>query len=175
MVPKRRSKSLSRCVTACKAAMSVAEVHALMDMHAAGPISQRDLAAGLCLEKSTVSRMVRLMEGRGWVKRTTATHDRRVMHVSLSEAGKTAAQHLAQARGAKFARVLAAVPQEMRVSIVEAVSALAVAARDAVAPDASKGQNFYREHIDDGRRRTPPKPDAVHPGAAARSGSGARR
>lgn len=143
--------------TPCGRPISVAEAHALMDMHAAGPISQRDLAAGLCLEKSTVSRLVRLMEGRGWVKRTTAAHDRRVIHVSLSEAGKTAAQHLAQARGAKFARVLAAVPQEMRVRVVEAVSALAVAARD------------------NGPKDAPPKPDVVHPGVATRPRSGARR
>ena len=121
--------------------VSVTEAHALMDMQVAGPISQRELAAGLRLEKSTVSRLVRLMEGRGWVKRTTAAHDRRVMHVSLSDAGKAAVQDLAQARRAKFARILAAVPQEERVKVVEAVSALAeAAARDVtVAPDVSKG------------------------------------
>ncbi|MBV9998905.1 MAG: MarR family transcriptional regulator [Verrucomicrobia bacterium] len=124
--------------------ISVAEVHALMDMHAAGPISQRDLAAGLCLEKSTVSRLVRLMEGRGWVRRTTAEHDRRVMHVSLSEAGRTAAQHLARVRGAKFARVLAAIPQDQRVSVVEAVSALVMAARDLSARKPASGIGFSR-------------------------------
>jgi DNA-binding MarR family transcriptional regulator len=122
--------------TPCGQPISVAEAHALLDLQAAGPISQRDLAAGLRLEKSTVSRLVRLMESRGWVKRTPAAHDRRVMHVSLSEAGQVAAQHLAQARGAKFARVLAALPQEKRVRVVEAVAALAEAARAATAPDA---------------------------------------
>jgi DNA-binding MarR family transcriptional regulator len=52
------------------------------------------------------------------------------MQVSLSDAGIAAAARVAQARRAKFAQTLASVPEEKRMIVVEAVSALAEAARD---------------------------------------------
>jgi DNA-binding MarR family transcriptional regulator len=52
------------------------------------PLLQKDLASKLRLEKSTVSRLVKTLEGRRWVGRTRSPHDGRAMQPRLTEAGK---------------------------------------------------------------------------------------
>jgi len=52
------------------------------------------------------------------------------MMVRLSKEGRKAAERLLQARQAKFARFLAAIPQAKRSAVVQAISTLAEAAGD---------------------------------------------
>ena len=77
--------------TPCGQPVPVAEAHALMDLAAEGPLNHGELAARLRLEKSTVSRLVRQLEKRKWIKRTPAVSDRRVIQIQLTLAGKAAA------------------------------------------------------------------------------------
>jgi DNA-binding MarR family transcriptional regulator len=51
--------------TPCGEPVAVAEAHALMELAHGVPLSQNDLAARLQLEKSTVSRLVGILEARG--------------------------------------------------------------------------------------------------------------
>jgi DNA-binding MarR family transcriptional regulator len=88
------------------------------------PLLQKDLAPRLRLEKSTVSRLVGAMEGRGWVERTKSPHDRRAMELRLTDAGRRTAQDLAEARRAKFSRILEAISQEERTLVVRALGIL---------------------------------------------------
>jgi DNA-binding MarR family transcriptional regulator len=110
--------------TPCGKPVAPAEAHALIELNQARPLSQNDLAARLRLEKSTVSRLVGQLEGRGWVERSRSLVDGRVAQVRLTEAGRTAAAELAEARRAKFARVLAAIPEERRASVLDALNTL---------------------------------------------------
>ncbi len=111
--------------TPCGKPVSVAEAHALMELSREdGPLVQKDLAARLRLEKSTVSRLVGLLEGRGWVERHRSPTDGRAFEVSLTEAGRKAADEIAGARRAKFARVLEAIPEEERASVLAAMRTL---------------------------------------------------
>jgi DNA-binding MarR family transcriptional regulator len=48
--------------TPCGQPVAVAEAHALMELAQGAPLSQNDLAARLQLEKSTVSRLVGILE-----------------------------------------------------------------------------------------------------------------
>jgi DNA-binding MarR family transcriptional regulator len=52
------------------------------------------------------------------------------VELRLSEAGRSVAANVAEARQAKFARVLAAIPEEQRASVIDALRTL-VEAMDA--------------------------------------------
>lgn len=53
-----------------------------------GPCTVSELAGGLGLELSTVSRRVKALEARGLVERRTDDHDRRISHLDLSPSGR---------------------------------------------------------------------------------------
>lgn len=110
--------------TPCGKPVAVAEAHALMDLAQHPQLAQHELATRLRLGKSTVSRLVGQMEERGWVTRSRSTADGRVLLLELTEAGRSQAEELAQARQAKFARVLAAIPAEQRGMVVEMLGVL---------------------------------------------------
>lgn len=110
--------------TPCGQPVAVAEAHALMELSREEPLLQKDLAARLRLEKSTVSRLVKSMEGRGWVGRIRSPRDGRALELRLTGAGRQAAARLAEARGEKFARILEAIPEGDRAAVVEALSIL---------------------------------------------------
>jgi len=110
--------------TPCGEPVSVAEAHALIELSLAELLSQNDLAQRLRLEKSTISRLVGLLEGRAWITRTRGRHDGRVMELRLTDAGRQAAAQLSAARQAKFARLLGAIPAEQRPLILETLHLL---------------------------------------------------
>lgn len=111
--------------TPCGKPVSVAEAHALMELSRGdGTPVQKELAARLRLEKSTVSRLVGMLEGRGWVERRRCPADGRAFEVRLTGAGRKAAAEIAAARRAKFARVLEAIPESERASVLAAMKTL---------------------------------------------------
>ncbi|MEO0332092.1 MAG: helix-turn-helix domain-containing protein [Bacteroidota bacterium] len=55
--------------TPCGQSVPVVEAHALMELTQAKALSQTELSQQLSLEKSTVSRLVRSLDRRGWIKR----------------------------------------------------------------------------------------------------------
>lgn len=69
--------------------LSLSELLALTHLAGAAPLSQRDLAVRLRLEKSTVSRMVAGLERRGCVARLRNPDNRRHYQVTLTAAGET--------------------------------------------------------------------------------------
>ncbi|MDQ3533569.1 MAG: MarR family transcriptional regulator, partial [Actinomycetota bacterium] len=88
------------------------------------PLVQKELATRLRLEKSTVSRLVGMLEKRGWVGRTRSLEDGRAVELRLTDAGAVAASNIAEARRAKFARILEAIPEAERASVLEALKTL---------------------------------------------------
>lgn len=122
--------------TPCGKPVSVAEAHALMELsREEGPLVQKELAARLRLEKSTVSRLVGMLEGRAWVGRCRSPKDGRALEVSLTEAGRKAAAEIAGGRRAKFARVLEAIPEGERAKVLEAMKTLEEAMNGSRAKD----------------------------------------
>ncbi len=96
--------------TPCGQPISVAEAHALMELDKHQPLSQTMLGERLHLVKSTVSRLVGLLEQRGYVERRPDPRDKRAVQVWLTDQGKHATVHLAEARQAKFSRLLERIP-----------------------------------------------------------------
>jgi DNA-binding MarR family transcriptional regulator len=116
--------------TPCGKPVAVAEAHTLMELTAHEPLAQHELAARLRLQKSTVSRLVGQIEERGWIARSRSPEDGRVILLTLTDTGRALAAELARAREAKFARVLAAIPEEQRGMVLEMLGVL-VEAMDA--------------------------------------------
>jgi DNA-binding MarR family transcriptional regulator len=116
--------------TPCGELISVAEAHALMELTRGEVLTQNALAQRLGLEKSTVSRLLGILERRQWITRSRSAHDARAMELQLTDAGQGVAVQLAQARQAKFARLVAALPEAQRSSVVEALGMLVEALHD---------------------------------------------
>lgn len=91
---------------------------------AAGPCVQHELGAYLALEKSTVSRLVAGMTGKGWVERARDPENRRFQKVVLTGAGRTAAAQIAEAMRERHARWLAALSAEERQALAVGLPAL---------------------------------------------------
>lgn len=125
--------------TPCGQPVSVAEAHALMELSGQPVLeqpvstqqmlSQNELAARLRLEKSTVSRLVKKMCDRDWIKPIRSDADRRIVELSLTSAGQQAAEKLAIARQQKFEQILANIPEDRQAAVLDALNILVEAMR----------------------------------------------
>jgi len=102
----------------------VAEAHALHELVRHAPLAQSALARWLRLEKSTVSRLIAQLEGKGWALRERSTADGRMLLVQLTDDGRRVAAQIAAARQARFARLLAQIPAADRARVVGALAIL---------------------------------------------------
>jgi DNA-binding MarR family transcriptional regulator len=116
--------------TPCGQPVAVAEAHALLELSREPGLSQNGLAARLQLEKSTVSRIVTLLEKRGWVERRRDKTDTRIVHVHLTRDGHDAAVSLSASRQAKFDQIFAAIPKSERRAILGALDVLTQVIRE---------------------------------------------
>ena len=116
--------------TPCGQPIAVAEAHALLELSREPGLSQNGLAAQLRLEKSTVSRIVTLLERRGWVERRRDKSDTRIVHVHLTRDGQDAAANLAASRQAKFSNIFTAIPAAERATVLHALNTLSQVIRE---------------------------------------------
>ena len=110
--------------TPCGQPVTVAEAHALMELSNGQALSQNELSIRLNLEKSTVSRLVKILERREWLQRNRSEADRRVMQLTLTNAGQRMAEQLATARRAKFDRILSAIPSDQHLVVLNSLKIL---------------------------------------------------
>jgi DNA-binding MarR family transcriptional regulator len=109
--------------------LSLSEMFALMALSAEAPMSQQVLAEQLHLEKSTVSRLIKHLEQRGWVKRVRDLHDTRMFRLQLSAEGHQAAARLAKSLAERHQRLLAALKPDEQEALAYGLSALVRALR----------------------------------------------
>jgi DNA-binding MarR family transcriptional regulator len=114
--------------TPCGQPVPASEAHAVGELDRDGPMTQTALAGRLRLEKSTVSRLVTQLIGRGWVRRTEREGDARLVWLELTPEGSRAAGELAAARAARFAELLRNIPAEQRPAVIDALTTLVEAA-----------------------------------------------
>jgi DNA-binding MarR family transcriptional regulator len=110
--------------TPCGEPIPVSEAHTLAALAGNAPLTQQELGHRLRLEKSTVSRLVRQVEARGWVTRSGDDRDGRVVRLALTEQGQQVAGELANARAAKFTRLIGAIPEEQRAAVLSSLRVL---------------------------------------------------
>jgi DNA-binding MarR family transcriptional regulator len=116
--------------TPCGRPIPVSEAHALGELARDGALRQSELVHRLRLEKSTTSRLVSQLAGRGWVARTSAPGDGRGVLLRLTPAGEQAAGDLAAARRDRFSAILARVPEQERAHVLHALEVLTKAVGD---------------------------------------------
>lgn len=110
--------------TPCGQPIPVSEAHALIELARDAPFSQAELCRRLRLEKSTISRLVDQLAGRGWVARGRDSRDGRAASLRLTPAGQQAAANLTAARRQKFADLLAAIPESERDTVLHALKTI---------------------------------------------------
>jgi DNA-binding MarR family transcriptional regulator len=115
--------------TPCRQPVSVAEAQTLLELSRTQGMSQNSLAARLGLEKSTISRLVSILEDRAWVQRARDTDDTRLVRLRLTALGARAAGRLATSRRQKFERVFRSIPRAERGAVLKALSVLTEALR----------------------------------------------
>jgi DNA-binding MarR family transcriptional regulator len=108
---------------------SLSEMFALLALSAEAPMSQQALAEQLHLEKSTVSRLIKHLEQRGWVKRVRDLHDTRMFRLQLSDAGHKQASRLIKSLAERHQRLLAALKPDEQEALAYGLSALVRALR----------------------------------------------
>jgi DNA-binding MarR family transcriptional regulator len=125
--------------TPCGRPVPASEAHAVGELDRDGPLTQSDLASRLRLEKSTVSRLVAQLTGRGWVRRAERDGDGRLVWLELTPEGRRAAGELAVARAARFADLLRNIPAEQRPAVIDALTTLVEAATGQSVPTTPGG------------------------------------
>jgi len=104
--------------------VTLSEGFALSELRAAAPLTQRDLADRLGLEKSTVSRLVAGLEERGMVTRRRNPENRRFYQLDLTEHGRAAADGLALSLRERHAQLLAAMTAPERDALATGLTGL---------------------------------------------------
>ncbi|MCG8547037.1 MAG: MarR family winged helix-turn-helix transcriptional regulator, partial [Alphaproteobacteria bacterium] len=108
---------------------SASGVHALVEIGMAGELSAKDLCEKLLLEKSTVSRLVKSLKGKGEVTDAPSDVDGRVKCLRLTDKGE---ETLAEITGFAERRVVAALDlldRDVQQDLVAGVQAYAAALR----------------------------------------------
>jgi MarR family transcriptional regulator, 2-MHQ and catechol-resistance regulon repressor len=109
--------------------VSVTQCYALDALVRRELITLNELAAELCLDKSTTSRVVATLERKGYVARTTHPRDRRAVLLTATAAGKRLVDRIMGELVEGKKRLLAEFPEEVRESAAELIQRLTVATR----------------------------------------------
>ncbi len=116
--------------------VSVSEVFTLAELFEANALSQRELAARLGLEKSTVSRLAAGMERRGWLARERDPANRRLYRLRLTPSGREAAERVGEDLRARHAALLRALTPAERAGLALGLEGLI---------------RVFQNHLDSGR------------------------
>lgn len=129
----RLTRMLRRSGTELPGTLSTTSVTTLSELERGGPRRITELAAHERVSQPAMTQLITRLQRSGLVERTTDPQDRRVVRISLTEAGRTA---LAERRSGHAAR-LAALQRQLSPAHREALRAAAPAleALSLLAPD----------------------------------------
>jgi len=124
--------------TPCGRPLSTSQAHALQILGRVGVATQRELAARLNLDESTVSRLVDRLVRRGWVDRAIDEENRRQSRLALTASGCAALDDVRTASVAKFQMIWEQIPSDKRGQVLDALDVLISAIGKDTNSDASK-------------------------------------
>ena len=119
----RRYKFRDRDEVCCHG-VSVSQCYALESLDTHGPMSMGELAEQLCLEISTVTRVVDHLVREGLAKRARCAEDRRVCRAKVTPRGRSLVRKIRGELVEEYERVLRRVPKESREAVITAMSHL---------------------------------------------------
>jgi DNA-binding MarR family transcriptional regulator len=114
--------------------VSVSQAFALHELDADPPLSQRELAERLRLDKSSVSRMAAEMERKGLLIRQREPGNRRLYRLRLTDEGRTLHVRMASAFHRQYVRWVEAMTPAEREALLTGLPALVRAVRQTPAP-----------------------------------------
>jgi DNA-binding MarR family transcriptional regulator len=114
--------------------VSMSQAFALHTLDTPAPLSQRDLAERLRLEKSTVSRMAADLERKGLLVRERDPDNRRLYRLRLTDEGRAVHARMAGAFHAQYVRWTEALTRAEREALLTGLPALVHAIRCEPAP-----------------------------------------
>jgi DNA-binding MarR family transcriptional regulator len=114
--------------------VSLSQAFALHELDTGAPLSQRDLAERLGLEKSTVSRIAAEMERQGMLVRERDPDNRRVYRLRLTDLGRAIHAGIAGTFHDHYVRWMATMSRSECDALLTALPALVRAMRDDLAP-----------------------------------------
>ena len=104
--------------------VTISQCHLLETLSESGPLSMQELASRLCLQISTVTRLVDGMVRKRLVKRKKDARDRRVVRVELTDGGRRAYKKIAADLLSREEEILAPLSIDVRRGVVDAVNLL---------------------------------------------------
>ena len=114
--------------------VSMSQAFALHELDTSGPLSQRDLAERLRLEKSSVSRMAAEMERKGLLVRERDPDNRRSYRLRLTAEGRRLHRHMGTEFHRQYVRWVATMTPAERAALLVGLPALVRVVREAPAP-----------------------------------------
>ncbi len=118
--------------------VSLSELFTLHELDG-GSLAQQELAARLRLDKSTVSRLVAGLEDRGLVVRERDPANRRIVQLSITDAGRRLHHELGRAMHARQAPVLEGMTAAERTALSTGLTGLLRALHEATSTSAGPG------------------------------------
>jgi MarR family 2-MHQ and catechol resistance regulon transcriptional repressor len=113
--------------------VSVTQCYALDALMRRGLATLNELAADLCLDKSTASRVVTTLERKGYVARATHPRDGRAVLLTATTAGRRLVERILEDLVEEKKELLAEFPEEVRESAAELIQRLTAASRSRAA------------------------------------------
>lgn len=104
--------------------LSHSQLSMLSTLSKHGSLRMSELARYENVRVPTVSNAVSTLEGLGLVCRVSTDHDRRVVNVALTPAGRHAVKESTQLREAYFAETIAELPEDKRAELHRAIPAV---------------------------------------------------
>lgn len=120
--------------------VSVTQSYALEMLIKQGPLRLQSLAEGMCLDKSTASRVVNTLERKGYVIRIEDGDDRRAIQIQPTAAGQALYKAIRSELIAEEREMIAPLPAEVR------RASLALLRRLTRAAEARYGQRSHSLH-----------------------------
>lgn len=118
----------SRSLVGLHLDVSLAQFRTLMVLASRGPQRSIDVAGELGVNPSTGSRMCDRLVRKGLIRRTRRAQDRRVVHLTLTCAGRDLVAEVNRRRRDELARMVGTIPPGRYAELVETLGAVAEAA-----------------------------------------------
>jgi DNA-binding MarR family transcriptional regulator len=134
-------------------AASTAHLHVIMMLEAEGPLTMSDLAEAIDVSLPSATGLVSRMEERGLVERLRDSADRRVVHVRLTDAGRSLTEEHELLQRQHVTRLLEAMTIDEQRTCLDAVRVLRAAIeRLGAAADAESPCPFHPTTQENGTR-----------------------
>ena len=119
--------------------VTLTQYRSLVVLASRGPKTVAELADLVAVTPPTASRLCDRLVKKGLIRRRTGRHDRRQVHIALTQTGRELIDAVTVRRRREIADLLAAIPLETQHSVVTALTQLAEVAGEVPEQDWSAG------------------------------------